>query len=269
MAPEDKIMKVEINQINLHYHDEGEGLPVIFIHAFALNQTMWRAQVAALKHQYRCITLDLRGFGHSGVTEEPSLMQQMASDVRELMKALSIDRAVLVGLSMGGYIALAFYRHFPQAVRALVLADTRATADNEEAKANRLRSAEKALSEGSAAIAAETTPKLLGDTTLNNNPELVQLVHTIQAANSPVGIAAAQRGMAARVDSSDLLARIDVPTLVIVGSEDKLTPPAEAEVIQQGIRHAKLLVIENSGHLSNLETPEPFNKALAEFLESL
>jgi 3-oxoadipate enol-lactonase len=262
-------MKLEINQINIHYHDEGEGLPVIFIHAFALNQTMWRAQVAALKHQYRCITLDLRGFGHSDVTDEPSLMNQMASDVRELMKALAIDKAVLVGLSMGGYIALAFYRNFPEAVRALVLADTRATADSEQAKANRLGSAEKALREGSAAIADETTPKLLGDTTLSSNPELVQLVHAIQAANSPVGIAAAQRGMAARVDSTDLLASIEVPTLVIVGSEDKLTPPADAEVIHQGISHAKLLVIENSGHLSNMETPEPFNSALAEFLEAL
>lgn len=262
-------MKLEINQISIHYHDEGEGLPVIFLHAFALNQTMWKLQVAALKHQYRCITLDLRGFGHSQVTDEPSLMHQMAGDVRQLMQALAIDKAVLVGLSMGGYIALAFYRNFPEAVRALVLADTRATADSEEAKANRLRSAEKALREGSAAIADETTPKLLGDTTLNNNAELVQLVHTIQASNSPVGIAAAQRGMAARPDSTDLLATIDMPTLVIVGSEDKLTPPAEAEVIHQGIGKSKLLVIENSGHLSNLETPEEFNTALAEFLASL
>jgi 3-oxoadipate enol-lactonase len=264
-----KFMKIEVNGINIHYHDEGEGLPIIFIHAFALNQTMWEAQVAALKNRYRCLTLDLRGFGHSDVADETSSMNQMASDVRELMRALAIDRAVLTGLSMGGYVALAFYRNFPEAVRALVLADTRATADNEEAKNNRLRSAEKALREGAAAIADETTPKLLGETTLNNNAELVRRVHTIQSSNSPLGIAAAQRGMAARVDSTDLLAKIDVPTLVLVGSEDKLTPPAEAEVIHKGISNAKLLVIEKSGHLSNLETPETFNSALLEFLESL
>ncbi len=262
-------MKIEINGINIHYHEEGEGLPLVFIHAFALNQTMWQEQVAALKNQYRCITLDLRGFGHSDVVDEPSLMNQMASDVRQLMKALSIDKAVLIGLSMGGYIALAFYRNYPEMVGALVLADTRATADADEAKANRLLSAEKALREGSVAIADETTPKLLGDTTIKTNPDLVKLVHSIQAENSPIGIAAAQRGMAARADSTDLLSQINCPVLVLVGSEDKLTPPREAEVIHQGIRNSQLRVIENSGHLSNMEKPDEFNKALVEFLQSL
>jgi 3-oxoadipate enol-lactonase len=262
-------MKKEINGINIHYHDEGEGLPVIFIHAFALNQTMWKEQIAALKNQYRCITLDLRGFGHSDVVEGTTIMSQMASDVRELMKALSIDRAVLAGLSMGGYVALSFYRYFPEAVCALVLADTRAAADAEEARTNRLLSAEKAVREGSAAIADETTPKLLGDTTLETRPELVKLVHSIQAANSPDGIAAAQRGMAVRPDSTKLLSQIKCPTLVIVGSEDKLTPLAEAEVLHKGIDNSKLVVLENSGHLSNLETPEEFNNALAAFLASL
>jgi len=262
-------MKQAINGINIHYHEEGEGLPLVFLHAFALNQTMWKEQVTALKNHYRCIALDLRGFGHSEVVDEPSLMPQMASDVRELMKALTIDKAVLIGLSMGGYIALAFYRHYPEAVGALVLADTRATADTEEAKANRRRSADKALRQGSTAIADETTPKLLGDTTLTSNPDLVKLVHEIQASNSPAGIAAAQRGMAERADSTDLLATIEVPTLVIVGEEDKLTPLAEAEFIHHGIANSKLVVLENSGHLSNLETPAAFNKALLEFLEAL
>lgn len=262
-------MKTEINGINIHYHDEGEGLPVIFIHAFALNQTMWKEQVAALKNNYRCITLDLRGFGHSDVAGETSSMDTLAGDINELMKALAIDQAVLVGLSMGGYITFAFYRNFPQSVRALVFADTRATADSEEAKANRLQSAEKALREGAAAIADDTTPKLLGDTTLSNNAELVKLVHSIQASNPPAGIAAAQRGMAARVDSTDILSQINCPVLVIVGSEDKLTPQAEAEVIHKGIDNSKLLVIDNAGHLSNMEAPDEFNKAVKEFLESL
>jgi 3-oxoadipate enol-lactonase len=262
-------MKIEINGINIHYHEEGEGLPLVFIHAFALNQTMWQEQVAALKNQYRCITLDLRGFGHSDVVEGTTLMSQMASDVHELMKALEIDKAVLVGLSMGGYVALSFYRYFPEVVRALVLADTRSTADAEEARANRLLSAEKAVREGAAAIADETTPKLLGDTTINTNPGLVKLVHSIQAANSPDGIAAAQRGMAVRADSTELLPQIDCPVLIIVGREDKLTPVAEAEVMHKGISNSQLRVIEKSGHLSNMETPDEFNKALAEFLKSL
>jgi pimeloyl-ACP methyl ester carboxylesterase len=262
-------MKQPINGITIDYQDEGEGTAVIFLHAFALNQTMWQAQVALLKKRFRCITLDLRGFGDSTVVDEPSLMSQMAEDVRELQKRLALDKAVLVGLSMGGYIAFAFYRNYPEAVTALVLADTRATADTEEAKANRWRSADKALREGASAIADETTPKLLGDTSLNTRPDVVRKVHGIQASNSPTGIAAAQRGMAARLDSTDVLAKIEVPTLVIVGEEDKLTPLAEAEVIHRGIRNSKLAVIEHSGHLSNMETPEEFNQALLDFLESL
>ncbi|MEW6126122.1 MAG: alpha/beta fold hydrolase [Acidobacteriota bacterium] len=262
-------MKIAINNINLDYRDEGEGTPIIFIHAFALNQTMWDAQVAALKNQYRVITVDLRGFGASDVVQGTSHMEQMAADIHELMRQLAIEKAVLVGLSMGGYVLFAFYREFKEAVQALVFADTRATADTDEARASRLRSAEKAEREGSAAIADETTPKLLGDTTLASNPELVKRVHAMQAANSPDGIAAAQRGMAARCDSTDLLSQIDCPTLVIVGTEDKLTPPAEAELIQRGIPHSTLRVIERSGHLANLETPEEFNRELLDFIESL
>jgi pimeloyl-ACP methyl ester carboxylesterase len=262
-------MKIDINGINIDYADEGAGLPVIFVHAFALNQTMWDAQVAALKDKYRVITIDMRGFGNSDVVKGTSQMNEMAADVRGLMKALAIDKAVMVGLSMGGYVLLAFYREFKDVVQALVLADTRASADSDEARANRLRSAEKAEREGSSAIADETTPKLLGDTTLANNPDLVERVHSIQAANSPDGIAAAQRGMAVRRDATGLLAEIDCPTLVIVGTEDKITPPPEAEVIHRGLRNSKLRVIESSGHLSNMETPEEFNKALIEFIESL
>jgi 3-oxoadipate enol-lactonase len=262
-------MRIEINGINIDYTDEGKGTPVILVHAFALNQTMWDAQVTALQDRYRVITVDMRGFGNSDVIKGTSEMSQMAADVHELMKALAIDKAVMVGLSMGGYVLLAFYKAFKDVVQALVLADTRATADTDEARANRLRSAEKAEREGSTAIADETTPKLLGDTTQANNPELVKRVHSIQAANSPDGIAAAQRGMAARRDSTDLLAEITCPTLVIVGTEDKLTPPTEAEVIHRGIRQSKLQVIEGSGHLSNMETPDEFNKILIEFIESL
>lgn len=261
-------MQIEHQGITINYRDEGEGAAVIFLHAFALNQTMWDEQIVSLKDNYRVISLDNRGFGKSSVVEGTAQMSDMAADVRQLLRALGIARATLVGLSMGGYIALAFCRAYPEAVRALVLADTRATADSEEARANRLRSAEKAEREGARAIADETTPKLLGKTTLEQNPALVERVHAIQASNPPAGIAAAQRGMAARRDSLDLLPQIQAPTLVIVGDEDTLTPPAEAEVIHQGIAHSQLRVIERAGHLSNMEQPEAFNAALREWLGS-
>src|ERR1700754_2860763 len=126
-------MKATINHLNIDYRDQGSGEPVIFIHAFPLGQTMWEEQLAALKYHCRAVTLDLRGFGGSGVPDQPCAMEQMATDVRGLMATLDIERATLVGLSMGGYVALAFYREYPDAVRALVLADTRASADTHAA----------------------------------------------------------------------------------------------------------------------------------------
>src|SRR5262249_11264212 len=154
-------------------------------------------------------------------------MSQMAADARELLKTLAIDKAAVVGLSMGGYVALAFYRKYRDAVLALVLADTRAAADTPEARERRLRSAEKAEREGAGAIADEVTPMLLGDTTLQTRPEIVNRVHAMITANSPAGIAAGQRGMAARQDSTDLLPQITCPALIIAGSEDKLSSLSE------------------------------------------
>jgi 3-oxoadipate enol-lactonase len=262
-------MRATINHLNLEYRDQGSGEPVIFIHAFPLNQTMWDEQVAALSHRCRTITLDLRGFGGSDVADGPSMMEQMAADVRGLMAALEIERATLVGLSMGGYVSLAFYREYPDALRALVLADTRASGDTHAARERRLQSAEKAERQGAAVIADDMTPLLLGKTTQQTRPDIAARVHAMIEGNSPEGIAAAQRGMAARRDSTYILAAIDFPTLIVVGAEDGLTPVAEAEALRDGIRGARLQIIEGAGHLSNLERPHEFNAALIEFIDSL
>lgn len=262
-------MKATINHLNINYRDQGSGEPVIFLHAFPLNQTMWDEQMAALSHHCRTITLDLRGFGGSDVTEAPATMEQMAADVRGLMSALDVERATLVGLSMGGYVALAFYREYPDAVRALALADTRASADTHAARERRLQSAEKAEHEGAAAIADDMVPLLLGQTTQRTRPDIAARVRAMIEGNSPQGISAAQRGMAVRRDSTYILAAIDFPTLVIVGAEDQLTPVAEAESLRDGIRGARLHVIEGAGHLSNIERPAEFNAALTTFIESL
>ena len=262
-------MKATINHFSINYRDQGSGEPVIFLHAFPLNQTMWDEQVAALSHHCRTITLDLRGFGGSDIGEAPATMEQMAADVRGLMSVLDIERATLVGLSMGGYVALAFYREYPEAVRALALADTRASADTHAARERRLQSAEKAEREGASAIADDMTPLLLGQTTQRTRPDIAARVRAMIEGNSPQGISAAQRGMAVRRDSTYILAAIDFPALVIVGAEDQLTPVAEAESLRDGIRGARLHVIEGAGHLSNVERPAEFNAALAAFIESL
>ena len=262
-------MKAEINGISINYRDEGKGLPVIFIHGFPLNQTIWDEQAAALRDRCRTITLDLRGFGETDAPEGPCLMEDMAEDVRGLMQSLSIEHAVLVGLSMGGYVALAFYRKYPDAVRALVLADTRATADPPEGRERRMKSAERAEREGASAIADDMVPLLLAPSTVETRPDIVRRMRDIVEANSPRGIAAAQRGMAERLDSTDLLAKIDFPVLVIVGSEDTLTPVRDSESLRDHIPGSRLRIIEGAGHLSNMERADEFNRALIECIEEV
>lgn len=261
-------MKAAINEIEIDYRDAGSGVPVVFIHAFPLNQSMWDDQLSHLRDHCRVISLDLRGFGGSDAPNGVYSIDEMAADVRGLMTALEIDRAVLVGLSMGGYIALAFFRNYPEAVRGLVLADTRAGADTQEARERRLNSALKAEREGSRAISEDMVPLLLGRTTMETRPSVVERVRTMIEGNSPQGIAGAQRAMAERRDSTNMLSVIDVPVLIVVGSEDTLTPVTEAERMRNGIRGALLRIIDDAGHLSNIEKPEEFNAALIDFIAS-
>ena len=227
---------------------------------------MWDEQVADLRQLCRTITLDLRGFGNSDVPPGPYSMDQMAFDIMSLMSALEIEDAVLVGLSMGGYVSLAFYRNYPGAVRAMILADTRASADTHQARERRMNSARKAETEGAAAIAAEMVPQLLGPSTIQHKPEVASRVRSMIEANSPAGIAAAQRAMAGRMDSTYILSGVDRPVLIVVGAEDSLTPVAEAEALRNGIPHSRMLVIPDAGHLSNLEQPAEFSRGLAEFI---
>lgn len=244
-------------------------MPVVFVHAFPLNQTMWDPQLSALQHSFRMITIDLRGFGGSDAPGGPYSMTQMADDVRALLYHLEIDRVTLVGLSMGGYISLAFLRKYSQIVRAIVLADTRATGDAPEARERRLISADKAEREGQQAIADDMVPMLLGRTSIDSRPEVVRRVREMIEGNTAQGIAAAQRGMSERVDSTALLSQLDLPCQIIVGAEDVLTPVSEAEAMHQGIKGARFNVIDRAGHLSNLEQPEEFNKVLSDFIGSL
>jgi pimeloyl-ACP methyl ester carboxylesterase len=170
---------------------------------------------------------------------------------------------------MGGYISLAFYRSYPEQVRALVLADTRASADNEEGRERRMRSAERAEREGAQAIAGEMLPMLLAPETIEKNAALVARVRAMIESNSPSAIASAQRAMAGRPDSSRLIERMNIPVLVIVGSEDSLTKVEESKAMSDKIPGSRLRVIEGAGHLSNVERPAEFNRALADFLDAI
>lgn len=259
--------KITAGGVQLAYHDMGAGEPIVFLHAFPLNQTMWNEQVAALSRNYRVITFDWRGFGASDAGETEVTMNVFADDLAALLDELQIERAIICGLSMGGYAAFAFYRQYAHRVKALILADTRASADTEEGKKGRYEMAELARQSGAAALVESMTPKLLGVTSLQNKPTLVERVQQMIRAAQSEGVARALLGMAQRDDATNLLAHITCPTLIIVGSEDKLTPPSDAEKMSQMIPHARLEVIATAGHLSNLEQSETFNRLVADFLQ--
>jgi pimeloyl-ACP methyl ester carboxylesterase len=261
--------KIRVRGIEMAYDVEGSGPPVVLLHGYPFNRSMWSEQVEALQPSHRVITPDLRGLGETEATREPATMSEMAEDVAALLDELRIDRVTLGGLSMGGYVALAFVRRFPLRVRALILADTRPQPDTEEGKRAREEQAQKVLEEGTTSIADLILKKALAPATLAERPEIVARVREMIATSKPEGVAAALRGMAVRSDQTQFLASIIAPTLVIVGSEDELTPPADAELMRREIRGSRLEIIQGAAHVSNLERPAEFNRALTEFLRAL
>jgi pimeloyl-ACP methyl ester carboxylesterase len=262
-------MKARINGITIGYSDRGAGMPLVFLHAFPLNRTMWKPQEETLSRQFRTITIDLRGHGESDAPLWRYSLEQYADDVAGLLDHLAVRQAVLIGLSMGGYVSFAFYRKYADRVRALVLADTRAQADSEEARSGRFTTAQTAYRQGAGAVADIMIPKLLGATSLRTKPELAARIRGIIESNEPSGIIVDSMAMADRPDSLPLLAQITCPTLVIVGEEDQPTPPAEAQLIAQAISAATLEVIPGAGHLSSVEQPEWFNEVVGKFTEGL
>lgn len=269
-------MKTQINNISLAYDDRGVGLPVIFLHAFPLNQQMWAGELQALleDQHYRLIALDWRGFGESELTSSAvkpviSSMTMFADDVTGLMDHLGIQQAVLCGLSMGGYAAFAFARKYPERLRGLILADTRPGADTPEAQANRENVAQLAESEGPGKIADLQLPRLISDYTRQHHPEVERRVRQLIDSATPQGIAAASRGMAERVDSTEMLAHISYPTLVLVGEEDALTPAQASRDYAAQIPGVQFVSIPHAGHLSNLEQPRAFIQAVRQFLSTL
>jgi pimeloyl-ACP methyl ester carboxylesterase len=242
---------------------------VILLHGFPFNRTLWTDQVEALKHSFRVITPDLRGFGDSSLDGEVSRMDDMARDIAGLTEHLEIDRAVIGGLSMGGYVTFSFYRMFPLRVRALILADTRPQADTEESRKIRYEQAQKVKAGGMEAIVDGFLEKLLGEETAKNKPAEVARINEMMLSLSPEGAAAALLGAAERRDHTSLLPRIMAPTLIVVGTEDKVVSLSDADMMHREIRGSHLEKLEGSGHVSNIEQRDEFNRALMSFLDSL
>jgi pimeloyl-ACP methyl ester carboxylesterase len=261
--------KIEVNGAELAYRDVGTGKPIVFLHAFPLNQTMWDDQVTDLSTHRRVITFDWRGFGNSTLGDGISTMDTFADDLAGLLNELAIDQAVVCGLSMGGYAAFAFYRKYSGKVAALILADTKPQADTEEGKRGRYEMAELARSKGSSALVETMIPRLIGENTLRSNPQVYERLKKMIESAQPDGIAQALIAMAGRNDSTDLLTGISCRSLIIVGKEDKLTPPGDAEKMHRAIRGSSIEIIQNAGHLPNIEQKESFNQAVSIFLSGL
>jgi 3-oxoadipate enol-lactonase len=263
------MIEVTVSGVRLHVEDVGQGPPVLLLHAFPLRGAMWRPQLEALADGHRLIAPDTRGLGGSSLPAGGYTLDQAAGDMLGLLDALGIGRAVVCGLSMGGYIAFALYRRAPERVRALILADTRPQADGEEGRQARQAGARLAREQGATAVAEAMLPRLLAPATLAGRPAVVEAVRGMILANDPEGIAAAQEAMVARLDATDLLPQIGVPTLALAGSADAVTPPEVLRAMAEAIPGARAVEIAGAGHLSNLEQPEAFNAELRAFLARL
>jgi 3-oxoadipate enol-lactonase len=258
---------VFVNGIRLHYVQAGQGVPLLMVHGYPLDHTLWQSQLDGLSDIAQVIAPDLRGFGQSDAPEGIYTMDAQADDLAALLDALNIEPSVVCGLSMGGYVALAFWRKYAARVHGLILVDTRAGADTPLARQARLNTAERVRQKGTVFVVEDMLPRLLAEVTRQSRPDVVKFAREMMLRQSSVGVVGALLGMAERPDSAPLLPTISVPTLCVFGAEDVITPAeTEGRLLAEAIPNARLVVIPNAGHLSNLEQPEAFNAAAREFI---
>ncbi len=252
----------------LFYEVTGSGPDVVLLHPFPLNHNFWKSVANQLSTRYRVIAPDLRAHGDSELGEGPATMAKMADDLAKLCREERITKAFFVGVSIGGYVLFEFWRRYRDQVAALVIANTRATAETPEGRANRLALADKVLREGTAPFVEEMLPKLISPFTITSRPDIVDAARRMMQKMLPRDIAGVQQGMADRADSVATLKTMNVPTLVITGADDSV-PQKEAELMRQHISGSRLAVIPRAGHYAALEQPEEFARLLRRFFDDL
>jgi 3-oxoadipate enol-lactonase len=256
------------NPVSLHYSEQGTGMPVVLLHGYPLNGSIWFTQVQGLSSDYRIITPDLRGHGQSPAPEGVYDMETMARDVLNLLDSLNVKRAVIIGHSMGGYTAFAMLRIAPERFIALGLIDSQAGADSEETRQGRFTTAENVFGNGSGVVAQAMMPKLFAP---NTDPEedFVDQVRNIILTTRPSGIIGTLKGMAGRPDSTDLLPDLKIPTLILSGDKDQIISLAKAEAMAAAIPAATLVTVEDAGHMPMLEQPQATTLAIRNFLSTI
>jgi 3-oxoadipate enol-lactonase len=255
----------------IHYIDQGQkdGTPLVLVHAFPLNHTMWTPQIEALSEKHRVIAYDVRGHGKSDVGDGQYTIELFVDDLMALLDRLNIEKTVLCGLSMGGYIALRAMELHPERFCALVLGDTRSEADSDEAKIKRSATLKLIKEKGVTLFAEGFVKQALAPETFDTKPAIVQTVKEMITSNSPLGIGGALLAFASRTDTTESLKRIQIPTLILVGDQDQITPPSAALSLKKKIQAAQMHVIPMAGHLSNVENPAEFNQRLLSFIKEI
>jgi pimeloyl-ACP methyl ester carboxylesterase len=247
--------------------EAGVGLPLVLVHGFPMDHTIWQAQIDALSAQCRVIAPDLRGFGSSLGELEAVSMRRYADDLAAMLEALHIEEPViLAGLSMGGYIAFEFFRAHRPMLKALILCDTRAAPDTPQGATSRRETANRLEQHGNSFLAETMLPRLLWTSTYAHRPEVPEQLREIISAGDPLGQAAASRAMANRIDSTPWLSRIDCPALLIVGRHDAISTLNEMNTMAQKIPGSQLVEIDDAGHMSPMENPTAVTAAIADFI---
>lgn len=263
-------LTIPVNNFELSYDDLGEGnVPIIFLHGFPFDKSMWQGQLDFLKPSYRVIACDIRGFGKSTDEDSPLNIDLFAEDLIAFMDELEIEKAIVCGLSMGGFITLNAHQRFSDRFEALILADTQCIADTPEAKEKRYDAISEIEVNGVANFNEGLIKKVFHKDSLINKKELVEELRKVVFSNSEHIIQQGLEALAQRSETCSTLNKISIPTLIICGREDIVTPLEQSEAMKESIEGATLQVIENTGHVSNLEQPDEFNKHLLDFLNTL
>ncbi|MCH9653875.1 MAG: alpha/beta hydrolase [Planctomycetes bacterium] len=263
------LMDQSVNGIKMSVRVSGSGPPLLFVHGFPLNHQMWQAQIDWFQNHFTVIAPDLRGFGDSEITPGTVSMEQHANDLNALLDSLKIvEPVIFCGLSMGGYIAWEFWSHFPERLRAFILCDTRSDSDSNAGIATRLKMVDLVLKHGPESISSSMIPNLISEASQHDSPTITKSLTSMIESTDREGIAASQRGMAERKNYFDKLTEIRIPTLLIVGSEDRLTSPDVMKLMCSSLPHAEYCEVPGTGHMSPMEAPIFVNQAIEAFLAS-
>ncbi len=261
-------MKLRTSDTEIFYEVRGKGPDVVLLHPFPSSHTFWNGLAERLESRYRLIIPDLRGLGASEPGDGDATMDKHANDIVRLCDEVGAGKFAIAGCSIGGYIIFEMLRTYKERISAVALMNTKASADNDAAKANRYKAADEVVERGPEAYIEGMLPKLVGESTRTNRPDVVEAAKATMLQSTAKGIAAVQRGMAERKDAIDLLPRVEISALIVGGEEDELIPREELAKMKNGIRRSELKIVAKAGHLAPFEQPEEVGKLLRVFLDS-